>query len=155
MPDYGVPADPNGALPWTWALERLVTSPTYWLATVGPDARPHAMPLWGLWRADDTFWFSCGARSRKARNLAANPRVVVGIEHGPEVVSVEGTATAVAPDAAVAAEMATKYEPDPGARETLAEALMGGAMYRVEPERAFGIIERPDEFSSRATRWVW
>ena len=28
-------------------------------------------------------------------------------------------------------------------------------LWIVRPERAFGIIERPDEFSARATKWVW
>jgi hypothetical protein len=26
-------------------------------------------------------------------------------------------------------------------------------MFEMFPDRAFGIIERPDEFSTRATRW--
>jgi hypothetical protein len=28
-------------------------------------------------------------------------------------------------------------------------------IFEVSPERAFGIIEREEEFSQRATRWVW
>jgi hypothetical protein len=28
-------------------------------------------------------------------------------------------------------------------------------IFEVTPERAFGIIEREDEFAQRATRWVW
>ncbi len=29
------------------------------------------------------------------------------------------------------------------------------AFYRVTPERAFGIIETPEDFARRATRWRW
>jgi len=34
------------------------------------------VPVWGVW-LDDAFYFSSGAKSRKARNLAANPNCVV------------------------------------------------------------------------------
>ena len=40
-------------------------------------------------------------------------------------------------------------------RPAVAAFLTAGASFQVTPERAFGIIERPEEFSQRATRWRW
>ena len=34
-----------------------------------------------------------------------------------------------------------------------AEFLRANAFFEMVPERAFGIIEREDDFSNRATRW--
>jgi hypothetical protein len=33
--------------------------------------------------------------------------------------------------------------------------LRSHAIIEVSPERAFGIIEREEEFAKRATRWSW
>ena len=35
----------------------------------------------------------------------------------------------------------------------MAEFVGGHLVIEVEPDRAFGIVEREDEFSTRATRW--
>jgi hypothetical protein len=156
MRGYGVPEDPEGTLPWSWAEERLIESRNYWVVTVDPDGAPHAMPVWGLWRrGEDQFWFSSAPDSMKARNIAENPNVVVTADSTVEVVSVEGVATQAEKRRNIADEYAAKYESDPDARSQLAEFFLQGGIFRVTPTRAFGIIERPEEFSERATRWVW
>ena len=33
--------------------------------------------------------------------------------------------------------------------------MQAHALVEVTPDRAFGIIERADEFAQRATRWRW
>ena len=33
--------------------------------------------------------------------------------------------------------------------------VLANAMFEVRPLRAFGIIEREDEFAATATRWTW
>src|SRR5580693_348107 len=78
MPGYGIkPADEGQRLlPWKWAAERLAASRGYWASTVRPDGSPHCMPVWGIWTSD-RFIFSTGAESRKARNIAANPKCVI------------------------------------------------------------------------------
>jgi nitroimidazol reductase NimA-like FMN-containing flavoprotein (pyridoxamine 5'-phosphate oxidase superfamily) len=157
MADYGVPDSVGGALPWEWASERLIRNRNYWVVTADAAGRPAAMPVWGVWD-DDGFMFSCSPNSRKARNLAGNPHAVVMADDTVEVVSVEGVATLI-DDAeerfAVAAVYAAKYEDDPEKRAEMVGFISSHAMYRLVPQRAFGIIEREEEFASKATRWVW
>jgi len=72
-------ADDAKATPWAKAKERLEKPErdrTYWLATVRPDGGPHVMPLLGLW-LDSAFYFLTGEKTRRGKNLAANPRCVM------------------------------------------------------------------------------
>lgn len=91
MEGYGVPQSSEGMLPWSFARERLERARNYWVCTVRPDGRPHAAPVWGVW-AENALYFETALTSQKARNLAANPAIVVHLESGDEVVIVEGTA---------------------------------------------------------------
>lgn len=162
MSDYGVPADPAGVLPWRWAQQRLADNKNYWVVTASASARPHAMPVWGVWLSEtDRFWFSCSPKARKARNIAANPQCVVMVDDTVECISVEGRARiadqasdADAVDHAVANYVA-KYWDDPAVHPEMERFVRSNAIAEVTPEVAFGIIEREDEFSQRATRWRW
>lgn len=158
MADYGVPGDLDGVLPWSWAEERLLRCRNYWVVTASGAARPHAMPVWGVWTTGpDRFVFSCSPNARKARNLRANPQVCVAIDDTVECVSVEGRATEISRETAAGAiaAYAEKYETDPQKQQEMKEFVGSHALFDVVPERAFGIIEREEEFSARATRWVW
>jgi hypothetical protein len=138
MPDYGVDTPEWDGLPWSWAAERLATNRN----------------LWGVWHDDDhRFAFSCGPRSRKAANIAVNPSVVVTSDSTIECVSIEGKAGAVEGDRADTwiDRYLDKYRGE--APDLTAEFLRANRIFEVRPERAFGIIEREDAFSSRATRW--
>lgn len=88
---YGVPEDADGMESWATALARLEPARNYWVSTVRPDGRPHAVPVWGV-LVDGTLYHGGGGDTRKARNLAANPAMVLHTESGDEVVIVEGTA---------------------------------------------------------------
>ena len=157
MPDYGVDTADWTALPWEWASERLVPGRSYWVVSASADGRPHALPVWGVWDPGERrFGFSCGPRSRKARNLAANPRVVVTADGTVECVSVEGTAAPVtAPDRQEwwIERYLAKYRPL--SEELSADFIRANLIVEVTPERAFGVIDREGEFSTRATRWVF
>ncbi len=159
MADYGVPEDLDGALPWAWAQERLVNSRNYWLTTSTPEGRPHSMPVWGVWLPnEDRFWFSCAPNARKARNARANPWVVVAPTDTVEVVSVEGRAIEVSGGdltTRVDAYFAKYGDEMDMARDKVAEFLTSNASFDVVADRAFGIIERPDDFARCATRWRW
>jgi nitroimidazol reductase NimA-like FMN-containing flavoprotein (pyridoxamine 5'-phosphate oxidase superfamily) len=146
MPGYGVPRSRKGLLSWTWAERRLTGSHNYWLVTVRPNGRPHAMPVWGVW-LDGAFHFSSGRRSRKTRNLARNPRCVVCTDRAHEAVIVEGAARKVKNEtqlARVARPYHAKYKP-----WTLDREL--GPVYQVRPRVVFGMHEK--RFVSAATRW--
>jgi nitroimidazol reductase NimA-like FMN-containing flavoprotein (pyridoxamine 5'-phosphate oxidase superfamily) len=85
---------------WARANLRLETperNRTYWLATLWPDGRPHAVPIIGLW-LDGAFYFISNESTRKAKNLAADARCVLSF-NGTAVpsldVSVEGEARKV------------------------------------------------------------
>jgi hypothetical protein len=154
MPGYGIvgPAEGSGLLPWSWAEQRLVSSRNYWVASRWPDGRPHAMPVWGVWR-DGAFWFSSSRRSRKARNLAADPRCVVTTENAADPVIVEGTAEVITNPEALTTMLAlenAKYQTDYSI-ELLDPAV--NATIRVQPRWAFGLTE--GDFSSSPTRWVF
>jgi nitroimidazol reductase NimA-like FMN-containing flavoprotein (pyridoxamine 5'-phosphate oxidase superfamily) len=151
MPGYGI-ADANegkGLLAWSWAVKRLTKSHNYFVSTVRPDGRAHTMPVWGVW-VNDTFYFSTGRTSRKARNLRENPNCVVCPENASEAVVVEGIAkklTAASVPAGVKRAYKAKYD------WALDPAL--GPIFAVRPRIAFGFIEANDEFTATATRWVF
>jgi nitroimidazol reductase NimA-like FMN-containing flavoprotein (pyridoxamine 5'-phosphate oxidase superfamily) len=162
MEGYGVPADLEGTLPWSWAEQRLVANRNFWVVTASASARPHALPVWGVWMPDtERFWFSCAPRSRKARNLAQNPQCAVAIDDTAECVSLEGRARVADPDEdaasvdRVVAAYVSKYWDDPAVRPEMEAFVRSNALVEVAPERAFGIVEREEEFSRRATRWRW
>jgi pyridoxine/pyridoxamine 5'-phosphate oxidase len=142
FPGYGVPGGADGMLPWSWAEQELTRARNYWLVTSSPERGPHAMPVWGLWR-DGGLVFSTGSRSRKARDLAEDPRLVVHLESGDDVVAVEGTVERIRATSEIAEEYERKY----GWRvEVGAEGW-----YRVVPSRAYAFREQ--EFPRSATRF--
>ena len=152
MPGYGMlPAgEGTGLLPWSWAEERLVSSRNYWIATVWPDGRPHAMPVWGMWH-DDSFWFSSSRLSRKSKNLGANRRCVVTTEDALNPVVVEGMARLLTDPNELGMLLAlenTKYETDYEI-ESLDPSV--NSCFRVTPRWAFGLAY--GDFTGSPTKW--
>jgi PPOX class probable F420-dependent enzyme len=150
MLDYGTlpPDEGSGLLPWSWAEERLTSSHDYWVATVWPDGRPHVTPVWGAW-VDGAVWFSCGPRSRKARNLAAEPRCTVTTDNAYEPVMLNGTAALVEGRDAIrpfAEAAGAKY----GGDVTL-DFLAANSTFRVAPTVVIALTE--DDFGGSPTRW--
>jgi len=145
IPDYGISKSKTGMLPWKWAEKNLAGSREYWMVTVRPDGRPHAMIIWGVW-LDGAFWFGTGSKTQKAKNLAKNPNCIVGTQNAAEAVILEGVA-----------ELIT----DPATTNKLAPTslrkygMSGGSepAYRVRPKRVFGLIEKT--FPKTATRWTF
>src|SRR5580692_10982356 len=118
MPGYGTlgAEEGIGLLPWSWAEERLVRSHDYWLATVTPSGAPHLMPVWAIWH-EERLWFSSAKGSRKALNLAGEPRCTLSTEDPLEPIVVQGRARQItdrgALETMLAAENA-KYRTDYG-----------------------------------------
>ena len=144
MPGYGIEPDPDGLLPWSFVQQQMDSARNYWLATVSPQGRPHAAPLWGVW-FEDRFYFSIGATSRKGRNAAANPQVVVHLESGDEVVILEGKLEEIAPGTLfdqLDQVYYQKYE---------VHLTSDNPVYGLAAERVFAWREY--DFPTSATRW--
>jgi len=151
MPGYGLPEGSKGLLPWSWAEQRLKKSHNYWITTVKPDGSPHVMVVWGLWQGG-RFLFSTGSQSRKARNLAKNPRCIVSTERAHEAVIVEGAAEIadLAARRKFLAQYVRKYDWDMSAMK--ADILsMKEPVFAVCPLTVFALWE--EYFQEKSTRW--
>ena len=148
VPGYEFSKQKTGLLPWKRASERLKKSRQYWIATTRADGTPHLMIIWGLW-LEDAFWFSTGAKSRKARNLAANPRCSIGTDNAAEAVILEGTVELIDGQDEEFNRFATAY------RKKYAWDVreMAQPVYRFRPTVGFGLFEKT--FDRTATRWVF
>ena len=116
------------------------------------------MPIWGIWLPErQRFGFSCAPTARKVRNIAANDQVVFTTDESVECVSVEGRAVPVEGDdlTTMALAWADKYHDGTWPKSDMVTFVADNSAYEVIPERAFGIIETPEQFSTAATRWVW
>ena len=116
-----------------------------------------------LWH-DGTFWFETGARSRKGRNLARDPRCTLTVSTHEFDLSVEGTAEQVA-DPGTVADLAARWaaegwpaEADGSGTAITAPYSAPSAgpppwhVYRITPERATALqtVE-----PGGATRWTF
>jgi PPOX class probable F420-dependent enzyme len=152
MPGYGIlPADEgSGLIPWAEVERRLAVAHDYWLATVALDGRPHVMPLWGIWLGG-RLWFSTGRRSRKARNLAADPRCTLTTDDARDPVVVEGRAERVTDLGLIAAFVeAVNVKYDAGLTTDFQDPAVNGT-FAVTPERAFALSGA--DFTGSPTRW--
>ena len=86
------------ATPWEETRHALEAAELFWITTVRADGRPHVTPLVAVW-LEDALYFTTGATEQKARNLRANPHVILTTgcnqwDRGLDVV-VEGDAVPV------------------------------------------------------------
>jgi len=112
---------PDNVLSWPEVAERLAPARNYWLCTTTPSGAPHAAPVWGVVTGHILY---SERRTVKARNLAADPRVVVHLESGEDVVIVRGTAEDLGVPAGVpevVAALSSKYTGE-GDRQYLPDA---------------------------------
>jgi hypothetical protein len=147
---YGIGRDrsePGERLPWSEVEEWLGRARNYWVATVRPDGRPHAMPVWGVW-LDRAVCFSTHPETRKGRNIAHNPEVVVHPDSGNEVAIVEGRAEAIV-GGALLDRLVEAYEVKYGIRIEPSKRAKG--IYAVRPRLVFAWREA--DFPDSATRW--
>ena len=107
------------------------------VATSGPKGKPHAMPIWYLWR-DGAVLFHTGADSKKMRNLRADPRIsiVVDSKTAPyKAVVIDGTASGEAGDRALAEEIAIHYLGERAGRRYAEHTGDPGTLVRVRVKR--------------------
>ncbi len=79
---------------------------TTWLSTVNEDGSPHVTPVGALW-LDGAFWFQTGS-TKKARNVARDPRCSLAVSIRDADVVVEGDAERVT-DPGVVARLAKAW----------------------------------------------
>ncbi len=124
---YGISKDDEGLLDWSVVDEALRKASSYWLATSSTDGRPHVTPIWGAWTSGHLY-VEGGSDTRWAKNLAANPRIAVGVDSDGFHISVNGSVDVIHPGIDVFSDIALgygskyDYQPQPG-----------GAFYRVTP----------------------
>jgi nitroimidazol reductase NimA-like FMN-containing flavoprotein (pyridoxamine 5'-phosphate oxidase superfamily) len=154
IPGYGLPKSKKGLLPWKWAEERLKKSRQYWIATVRPDQRPHVMVVWALWM-NGLLYFSTGAKSRKAENLAKNPHCTMCTENAAEAVIVEGVVETER-NREIVRKFVSLYEKKYQWKlGEMGEDLMAlnQPLYYLRPKVGFGFWEK--KFAPTATRWLF
>ena len=144
---YGITTQPSDAGVWDAVARKIAASRNYWIASTRPDGRPHVMPVWGVW-LDGALLFSTDRASRKGRNIAANPHVVIHLESGDDVVVLEG-APREAAGAALLAAYADAYDAKYAFRPETSDAAT--VTYALRPSVAFTWLE--SDYLNSATRW--
>jgi len=145
---------PDNTLSWSEVAARLETARTYWLCTTTPSGAPHAVPVWGVVTGQVLYLYS-ERRTVKARNLAADPRVVVHLESGEDVVIVRGTAKdlgtpAQVPD--VVAALSAKYTGADDQQYLPTADPDFDVVYAISPQSA--IMWRLADYEASQRRWT-
>ncbi len=101
--------NPTGSIPWEHVETRLREAKNYWLSSVRPDGRPHAVPRWAVY-VDGKIYYDGSPQTRHAQNLTGNPNVVLHLESGDQALIVEGAAgQAGKPPPELAAKLVEAY----------------------------------------------
>ena len=139
---------------WPEVATRLAASRNYWLGTTTPSGAPHAAPVWGV-VAGQTLYLYSERSTVKARNIAADSRVVVHLESGDDVLIVRGTAEDLGSPAdvpEVVAALAAKYTA-PGDQQYLPDADPAfDLVYAVRPRSA--MAWRLADYDGSQRRWA-
>ena len=144
---------PGDRMEWAEVSARLAPARSYWLGTTSPSGAPHAAPVWGV-VVGQTLHLYSERRTAKARNIAADPRVVVHLESAEDVMIVRGTAEDLGTPAdvpEVVAALAAKYA-DPADRQYLPDADPDfDVVYAIRPHTA--MAWRLDDYEASQRRW--
>jgi hypothetical protein len=135
---------------------------TWWLTTLNADGSPHVTSVGALWHAG-SCWFQTGEQTRKAKNVAREPRCAVSVATAGFDVMVAGEARRVT-DAKSVAEIAALWagsgwpaEPDEsgtGITAPFNAPTLGPPpwfVYEVKPHTATAVGTSEERFGS--TRW--
>lgn len=130
----GYVENPQALLPWKQVEQKLAEAKHYWLCTVRPDGRPHAIPKWGVW-VNNRIYFDGSPQTRHAKNIAGNPFVSLHLESGEKAVIVDGTAKEMKPSPELAASIAREYSAKYAAMGYSPEpnSWDNGGLYEIEP----------------------
>lgn len=151
MVDYGISTSEQGLMSWEWADEQLTKSRNYWIVSTRPDGKPHAAPVWGVW-LNGRLYFGSATSSRKARNIAHQPEIVVHLESGDDTVILEGTAAVLkTPDKTLMTQVADAYAAKYDYRPDMEDP--NSPIFVFTPNTALTWTE--SDFPNTATRWLY
>ena len=138
-------------LDWSYIEERMTGAKNYWIATTRPNGRPHVAPTWAVWD-DNRLYFDGSPETRRMKNMARNPHIVVHLEDGDKAVIVEGIVREHGrPTPEQAARLGERYSAkyaDSGYTPT-PDTWDEGGLYVMEPTLALAWTE----FGVDMTRW--
>lgn len=147
----GYADNPTSYVDWSWVAAQLTDSKNYWLCSVRPDGRPHAVPRWAVYM-DGKIYYDGSPETRHAQNLTSNPHLSVHLENGDQAVMLEGTSVpAGKPDAGLDGRLVKEYRrkyaehgysPDPGQWDE-------GGLYVFTPRQCLAwtvFFENPTKF---------
>jgi hypothetical protein len=153
-------APSDGPLPtWSDAVQHLATTYRFWLSTTRPDGGPHSVPIVAV-LVEGNLYFCASPASRKARNLANDPRCVITTPTGPFDLVVEGTVQRVQ-DAPTLDQAAAVYAEKYGWIVTIRDGAFFGDgaptagpppywLYTLQPTLAFSFAA---DGTTGAMRW--
>jgi PPOX class probable F420-dependent enzyme len=139
---------------WDDVASRLAPAPNYWLGTIGRDGSPHATPVWGVVVGDDLYFYT-ERSTAKAKNLAADPRVVVHLENALDVVIVHGVLEDIgAPSEhpVIVAALDAKYPDADDAQYLPSHDQTFDALYVLRPTRA--LVWNLANYEETQQRWI-
>jgi len=153
-------------IPWSRALALLENfqggpGQSTWIATTDPDGGAHLAGVGAVW-LDGRYWFTSGPKTRKSRNIAANPTCAISVSLKGLDLVVEGRANRVTDDATLQ-RLAETYRTG-GWEATVKEGAFTAAysapsagpppwyVYELVATKAFGVATAEP---NGATRWVF
>ena len=145
--EYGISQADEGMVEWSWVVDQLKKSRSYWLISSYPDGRPHCVPSWGAW-VDNKLYFSGGDMTRHARNLAVNPTMIAHLESGDNAVIVHGKAEKAVN---VPKEIMEQVEADYVAKYGAGE----GATYALVPHKILAWTATDSTYATSPTRFIF
>ena len=125
----------RGHLTWSSVDRRLRSMREIWVATADAESRADAVPVW-FWWDGEAVYFTTKASSRKARNIAAQPEIVLVNGDGADPIIIRGRAERVERSELerLDAAYAEKYvAPESGERATI--FVEGDVALRVQPRQ--------------------
>ncbi len=134
--------------PWSAVRERLRSGVWYWLTTLRPDGQAHVRPVLAVLLSEnetDSLCFVSNLASRKARNLAGDPRCVLSVAVDDAHLVIEGTAARVTDAArlqAIADAYASTYDWHVQVQDGLFAAEYGAPTAGPPPYAAFALTPR-------------
>ena len=141
----------RGHIPWSKVEARLRSAREIWVATASPSGRPDATPVWFWWDGHAAF-FTTAAVSRKVRNIAHQPEVVLHNGDGADPIILKGRAELVV-DAAELERIDQAYRGkyvDPHSGRTATIFVADDHVYRVTPR-----LVSAWEYATCSTRTDW